>query len=282
MAAVEPASVDLAGLVDFHVHAAPDVVPRWGDALDVARAAREAGLRAVAIKSHVTLTADGATLVERAVGGGVRVFGGLALNGPVGGFNPEAVEVALKLGAKQIWFPTKWAAHERRQHGVEGGLTVFDDEGQLLPQVKEIVDLIGKANVVLATGHISPEETAAVVELARDVGLRKIVITHPEADFLAIPVEAQVALAGPGVFFERCYISTQAGGPRAPTLADVAAQIRRVGVRSTVLSTDFGLAASPAPPDGLRAYLAGLLGLGFSWNELRHMAADNPAELLGL
>jgi hypothetical protein len=277
-----PADVDLTGLVDFHIHSGPDVSPRWGDDVDVARAAKEAGLRAIVLKSHVTLTADRAQLAEKAVAGGLRVFGGLALNEPVGGLNPAAVEVALQLGAKQVWLPTRWAAHERQQQGLEDGITVFDGAGDLLPRVKEIVDLVGQADVILGTGHLSLAETLAVVRLARDLGLRKVLITHPEAHFLAVPLEAQVALAGPGVSFERCYVSTLASGPLAPSLADVAAQIRRVGVESSVLATDFGQAENLAPSEGFRAYLAGLLDLGFNWAELRQMAGDNPAALLGL
>lgn len=277
-----PTDVDLTGLVDLHIHAAPDVSPRWGDDVEVARAAEAAGLRAIVLKSHVTLTADRASLAEKAVAGGLRVYGGLALNEPVGGLNPAAVEVALRLGAKQIWFPTRWVAHERRQQGFAGGITVFDPEGRLLSQVKEIVDLVGQADVVLGTGHLSLAETRAVVRLALDLGLRKVLITHPEAHFLTIPAEEQAALAAPSVFFERCYVSTLSSDPLAPSLADLAAQIRRVGVESSVLATDLGQATNPAPPEGFRTYLAGLLDLGFSWGELGHMAADNPAALLGL
>src|SRR6266508_3906304 len=97
--------IDLTGTIDLHIHSAPDVGPRKMDDLEVARQAAQRGMRAILLKSHWTLTADRAYLVEKVVSG-IRVFGGLALNQSVGGFNPAAVEVALKMGAAQIWMPT--------------------------------------------------------------------------------------------------------------------------------------------------------------------------------
>jgi hypothetical protein len=55
-----------------------------------------------------------------------------------------------------------------------------------------------------------------------------------------------------------------------------------LGPEFTILSTDLGQAQNVAPVDGLRAYLAGLLELGFSWRDLQRMAGENPAAALGL
>src|SRR5262245_32349398 len=85
---------DLRGVIDMHLHCAPDVEPRLADDIQTTRAAAEAGMRAIVFKSHVTQTADRATIAERVVGN-IRVFGGLTLNYPVGGLNPAAVELAL-------------------------------------------------------------------------------------------------------------------------------------------------------------------------------------------
>jgi len=42
----------------------------------------------------------------------VKVLAGIALNNQVGGLNPWAVDVSLKLGGRFIWFPTfSSAAH---------------------------------------------------------------------------------------------------------------------------------------------------------------------------
>jgi hypothetical protein len=275
------AGIDLTGLIDLHIHTAPDVVPRFADDLESARAAAEAGMRAVLLKSHVTLVADRAALAEKQVGG-LRVFGGLALNAPVGGLNPAAVEVAVKMGAKQIWMPTRGTANEQRRQGKPGGLTIFTDDGRIRSTVYDILDLVREADVILGTGHLSVEETVALVRLAQERGLRKIVVTHPEAPFIRMPIATQAELAGERVFFERCYVFTMPSTGATVSVADIAAQIRSVGPDSTVLSTDFGQAANPSPVDGMRAYLAGLAAHGFGPGDIRLMAGETPARLLGL
>ncbi len=66
--------VDLSGLIDLHIHSAPDVVERHGDDVDIAREAQAAGMSAIMLKSHVTGTADRASIAGRIVTG-IRAFG---------------------------------------------------------------------------------------------------------------------------------------------------------------------------------------------------------------
>jgi hypothetical protein len=68
--------------------------------MDPARAAQEAGMRGILIKNHFAMTANRARMVIDETG--FPVFGGIALNLSVGGLNPQAVEVALKFGAKIV------------------------------------------------------------------------------------------------------------------------------------------------------------------------------------
>lgn len=274
-------TIDLAGLIDLHIHTAPDIRPRYGDDLDIARAAAQAGMRAILIKSHWTLTADRAAIARKAVGGGMCVVGGLALNSTVGWLNPRAVEVALALGAAQIWMPTLDLAGPGRSRW--SGPVIYDGEGRVRPEIYEILDLVRGAGAILGTGHLPVAETVALVRLARERGLRKILVTHPEARFINMSVETQQEISGEGVYFERCFNdATPLGGEGGITLEEIARQIRCVGVDSTVLSTDYGQVGHPAPTEGLRDYLAGLSQCGFTWPELRRMAGDTPAYLLGL
>src|SRR5260221_9657367 len=119
--------IDLTGTIDLHLHTAPDVRPRKLDDLEAARQAASRGMRAILLKSHVTLTADRAALAEQAVPG-VRVFGGLALNAPAGGLNPAAVEMALAMGAAQIWMPTESAVAEPHPKPPPG-LSILNETG---------------------------------------------------------------------------------------------------------------------------------------------------------
>ncbi len=278
---VDPDGPDLEGLIDLHVHTAPDVVERYADDIDIAHAAAAEGMRAVLLKSHVTVTADRAAIAQKVVPG-LRVFGGLALNEAVGGLNPCAVEAALRLGAREIWLPTLDAANDRSHRGRPGGLSVFSVDGSIVPSVHEILDLIRDGEAILGTGHLSAGETMAVIRLARERGVRAILITHPEAPFINLPLAAQEEVKGPDVFFERCYVFALPPDEAVASVARMAAHIRRVGIESTVLSTDLGQASNPSPVAGLRQYLARLRNEGFSWPQIRRMAGENAAYLLGL
>jgi uncharacterized protein DUF6282 len=270
------AEIDLSGFVDLHVHAGPDVRPRLLDDLEVARQAAEAGMAGVLLKSHVTLTADRAAIAQKVVVG-IRVVGALALNREVGGLNPAAVEVALKLGAVEVWLPTFSARGKAAQ---PGGIAVLDESGALLPVVREILALVRDGGAILGTGHLTLREISLVVREARGMGLRKLLVTHPENEkIVGMPVEMQRDLAEEGAMFERCYVSTLEPGSRT-TVADIAGQIKAVGPRSTVISTDLGQASNPAPVEGLRAYAGSLLAAGLTPDELRLVAAENPARLI--
>jgi len=278
---VHSTEVDLTGMIDLHIHTAPDTTPRRADDIETARAAMEAGMAAILIKSHDTLTADRATIAEKVVGG-VRVLGGLALNEAVGGLNPVAVQFALSMGARQIWMPTRSAAHDLQLSGKPGGISILTGEGQIRPEVWAILELIRSADAILGTGHLALDEVTALVRAAPHVGVRKILITHPEADVAWMPLEAQQEIAGGDVFFERCYLQAAPGLHPTTSIAVIAQNIRSIGVESTVLSTDMGQATSPPPTEGLRAYLTQLATEGFSRAQIELMASQNAACLLKL
>ena len=51
--------ISLAGVIDFHVHSAPDSRPRSVSDHEVARMAANADMRGIVLKNHFTMTADG-------------------------------------------------------------------------------------------------------------------------------------------------------------------------------------------------------------------------------
>jgi hypothetical protein len=271
----------LEGAVDLHVHSSPDVDPRRYDDIELAREAARAGMGALLIKSHQNSTVERALLVSRIVPE-IRVFGGLVLNVTVGGLNPEAVRLALRLGARQIWMPTRSARNHRSRQGLPGGISIVDEDGMMRPEVLEIVDLMARSDCVLGTGHLSPTESAELARLARDRGVRKVLVTHPEwgPTFFSIEAQRELAALG-GVMFERCFVSTthRCGFVPMKTIADAAAE---VGAGTTVLSTDLGQPDTLPPAEGLRQYAEALRSFGFSPEQLRTMMQSNPARLLGI
>ena len=110
------------GVIDMHVHTNPDLRLRAYDDLELTDAAVKVGARAIVIKTHQGTTMDRAYLCNRynkIVHGDndFTMFGSITLNHPVGGLNPAAVEVALKLGAKVVWLPTQPAQHHLAKFG---------------------------------------------------------------------------------------------------------------------------------------------------------------------
>jgi hypothetical protein len=287
----------LRGAIDMHVHSGPDLYPRIQDHVELAQAARDAGFRALVIKSHNFPTAAHAIATSKAVPG-IDVFGGIALNLHVGGLNPIAVEAALKYGARQVWFPTvdslnhsKLTGGEVGQHGkglvVAGGLSqytrnhprirVMSAEGSLAPGVHEILRMIAEAKVILNVGHTSYEEMEQLVLAAGTAGIGKIVVDHPF--FSRLDLQQQKRLASLGAF-----INYTAGEllPRwwRVSVEDFAAGIRRIGVTRVVISSDAGQLHNPPPVEALRITVQLLLEEGFSAEEIRIMLHENPAQLL--
>lgn len=270
--------IDLSGVIDLHVHAGPDVRPRKLDAVALARAAKAAGVRGLLLKSHHTITADLAQVVEGVVGG-IQIFGGVALNEAVGGLNPEAVRAAVALGAKEIFMPTHSAANQRRHDGMAGGIAILDGSGRIRDEVNRILDHVARADVILGCGHLSPEEILALVRAARRAGIRKVLVNHPELHSLAIPVAMQQEMAAEGAYFERMHLH----GNSVVEGHGLAEITRAVGVERTVLVTDLGRADYAVDPiQGMGELIQQFADQGFSPGEIDLMARRTPARLLGL
>jgi hypothetical protein len=268
----------LEGAIDLHLHAGPDVRERKLTYLEAALQAEKAGMRAILIKSHSTITADIASLIQPLVQD-ILVFGGIALNDPLGGLNPAAVETALKLGAKQVWMPTLDAANQYRYEKKRGGITVVNREGSLKREAIEILEILSNHDVILSTGHLSQHESIRLVREAKKRGIEKVLVTHPDHFFIQMPVKIQKDLAAKGVFFDRCF-PTHRTSPL--TMEQMAKRIREVGVATSILTSDFGQPENPFPVEGLRSYIQQFIQLGLSDQEINQMVRINPSRLLNL
>jgi hypothetical protein len=265
--------------IDLHVHSAPDVDVRRFNDLDLAREAARAGMGAILIKSHQNSTVERAWLVSKVVTG-IQVFGGLVLNETVGGLNVAAVKLALAMGAKEIWMPTRSALNHRSYHGESGGITVLDADGGLVPAAQAIVEAVAQTDCILSTGHLSPREAVVLIHQARQHGVRKVLVTHPEWEPTFYPFKQQKELAALGnVWFERCFVSTThlCGNVPFPVIEQA---IIEAGVETTILSTDLGQPQTPPPAEGFRLYAERLRSTGFSVDHIRQMMCSNPAYLL--
>jgi hypothetical protein len=149
---------------------------------------------------------------------------------------------------------TGYAANERKQLGKTDGIEVVVGNHVVSPLV-EILELIARHDVILGTGHLAPAETMLVVAKAKELGVRKIVITHPEWATIDMSIEEQLSLTTYGVFFERCYARNVGGNQFELNLEKNLQAICKVGHESTVISTDVGRIGNPGWAEALEEYL---------------------------
>jgi hypothetical protein len=274
----------LDGSIDIHIHSGPDpIVERRLDALEVARQAAEVGMRAIVLKSHEFPTTPITYTVSQLVQD-IDIFGSICLNHEVGGLNSHAVEASARMGAKVLWMPTNASATWMKKRGVTGkGISLLNRKGELLPVVKEILDIVKEYHMVLSTGHISVPEITALIDEARNRGITRVVITHPLLRRTAkeFPLEEQRRLAEKGAYIEHCWSHILPLMVKLDPMKMVEAT-RAVGVEHCVWSTDLGQDYNPAPAEGMRMMIATMLKCGFSEEETSIMIKDNPAKLLGM
>src|SRR5690348_14596293 len=150
----------LRGAIDIHAHCDPDSVPRSIDAIDLARLAKSRGMRGLVLKNHFVSTASLAYVVRKEVPG-IEIFGGIDLNLTVGGINPAAVErmTMMKGGwGRVVWMPTFDAENQVRDSKENRPFVAVARNGELLPEVKQVIAIVKRHNLMLETGHSSPEE----------------------------------------------------------------------------------------------------------------------------
>jgi Family of unknown function (DUF6282) len=288
----------LAGAYDLQIHVGPDVIARRIDDIDCAREFLERGMKGFVLKSHYIQTGERAQVVTKAVPG-CHVFGALTLNHSVGGLNPVAVELAGRTGCKIVWMPTVDAANEtagrldggteklpfwakiQRELAAEGisppPLTVIDESGNLVDAARRCLERIAKHHMILATGHLGRREIAALVGTAREMGLKKVLVTHAEFPSQNLTADEQKELADRGAFIEHCFTTYYTN--KAPWDA-VFANIRKTGVTRSVISTDLGQTINPPVAEGFAMFAQRFLDAGFSPDEVRTMAVVNPTRLV--
>lgn len=283
--------VSLKGICDMHVHTNPDLRTRAYNDLQLADAAVRVGARAIVIKSHLGFTVNRAAIaneyVKRVYGEntGFTMYGGVVMNKVIGGVNPEAVEKGLKLGAKEIWLPTQSARRHLEKMGKnpDEGIELVRD-GKVVPELLDVFKLIRDFDVALGTAHVSPEEAFTVVEAARDAGVKKIIITHPEWWVCDYSIEDQIRLVKDyDVILERCYAQNMGKGqPYHLNLKENAELIKEVGYEHVMVDTDGGQVENPDWETEMYEYMHYLVEYGIPIEHVYHMTKTIPYKLLGI
>jgi len=288
------------GGFDPYVHAAPDFAPRRITDLELAERCLELGLAGFGLTSHYTATAERAAVVNAAVGERLAV-GAIVLNHAVGGLNATAVEVAARQGARFVWLPTVSAVNEfaKVERAETNGnvpvwvryelelraagarprpVPVLGEDGAPLPELLDVLEVVARHRLVLATGHLARDEIFAVVDAAVDAGVETVVVTNPEFPSHKLSPEDQVTLAGRGALFQRALTTPYTG---KCAWEEIFAATRAVGAAHTVWGSDLGQVFNPPVEDGLALLADRHLAAGFSEEEVRTMAVENTRRLAG-
>jgi hypothetical protein len=223
------------------------------------------------------------------------VFGGITLNKAVGGINPDAVEWMHRTyggRGKVVWLPTfESDKHVKTFSGPNAtGLTVAPG-GQVSPQMEAILKTIARENLILATGHVHPEEIMAVVAKGKELGVRNMVVTHGLTNVPGLTMEQAKKVVEMGAVIEVCFLQFLAGA-NAPlpflthwtqiNAKHVAGAVKSFGAAGVLISSDLGQSGNMVHPDGIEAAIAAMKKEGISDADIDTMLRKTPARLLGL
>jgi predicted TIM-barrel fold metal-dependent hydrolase len=252
--------LDLTGFIDTHLHTAPDPRPRIVTDVEAGHQAREAGMEAIVIKSHLEPTSGRAQLASKL--SNFNVIGGVTLNLSVGGLNAQAVEASALYGGRMVWLPN---IHQQQ---------VELEEDKL----EEVLQMVRDYDLVLGTGHLPPQDILRVLDLARSHRVNRLVVNHPLTRVVGASLEEQKEMARKA-YLEHCYVASMPlhDGLESEKIAEA---IQEVGSDRCIMATDFGQSHNPPPVVGLQMFVAEMLKQGLSEEDIGMMCRDNPAELI--
>lgn len=285
----------LRGAIDMHAHTAPALFRRPIHDLDLAKFARDYGLRGFVLKDHDGSTTARAQYVKRLFPG-LEPFGAIVLNRSVGGLNPHVVQAALQYGARVVWMPSNHSAHHAQFFGMADypqlgrmepqlpgdGVTVLDEDGKLKDEALTILDLIAEKDACLATGHLNLQEIRLLQDAAIDRGVKKFLVTHVNWALCKLDLETQKELLAKGAYLEYVAISCVSPTFYEQSPSELAPMLVELKGERLILSSDLGQGSGPPHPEGIRMLLYSLLDLGVPYAYLEKMTKENPAVLTGV
>lgn len=282
--------------IDIHLHIGPEIIPRKYTVETLIN--EECGkIGGFVLKNHFYPTTPFIKKVKPP--DKLRLFGSIVLNSAVGGLNPEAIYAANLIASMPIivWLPTIHAENFLKQSPYEIAPEWINRKDFLARKAKDIkpvivvknkrltklaitvLQMIKRCNAVLATGHISWNESMLLANKAIDIGIRKVVITHPIYQKINMPIRVQKELAKKGCFIEQPF--SMYSIDKIP-IKKITEQIKQVGSRFVILSSDVGQTFSLSPSEALLQFATLLKSEGINENQLFDMMVRNPKRLLGI
>ena len=253
------------------------------------------GMRAVVLKSHWWPTVNVVPYILKSVETKVQLWSSVTLNITAGGPNACIIESCAALGGKMVFLPTWSARNDVARKGFSSRFKSYyksyaqlenpqyyflDDKGKLIPRGYEIIEGCKAHDLTLGMGHVSWEESLAFIAAARDMGYsHRLVVNHVQSHMIDMPLDAMKRAAEMGAFLEACWNALAPGRMDSPELVQ---QLREVGLRQVVVSTDYFRPYSPNPAELFRMFLGMLHEGGLSKEQVKMVACANPARLMGM
>ena len=248
------------GFIDTHIHTAPDIKPRILNDIEAAYEAKSEGMQAIFIKSHIEPTV-GRSIIAQEVSG-LNVIGGVCLNLSVGGLNPHVVKATAELGGKIIWFPTISANKIDINY----------------KNTEDVLNIIAEKNLILATGHLKVNDIFLLLDYAKSMHIKKIIINHPLTGVIGASIDEQKEMSR-FAYLEHCFVACMEMHDNLDPYI-MAEAIKEIGPKRCIMATDFGQPYNPRPVDGMKLFLNCMLKNGINKSDIAKMCIENPSKLL--
>lgn len=272
--------ISLEGFIDTHIHTSPDIKPRIINDMEAASLASAEKMEAIVLKCHAEPTSGRGLISGNAAD--MDVIGGICLNLSVGGINPHAVEVTSKMGGKFVWFPTiSWPEMRMKivsnEFNSEEIHSIFKSS-TYKESMESIFNIIAQNDMVLATGHLNPEEIFQVLDWARSSGVKRIIINHPLTGVVGASLDQQKEM-GKHAFLEHCFVACM---PLHDQLSPekIVEAMEYVGPKKCIMATDFGQIHNPKPAFGFKLFIKSMMDLGITYKQINTMCCTNPRNLI--
>ena len=317
---VDPAEIDklMNGLVDIHVHGAP--AGGWlagrPTVVHTTMEASKEKVGALVFKDHNTMTNNFSQMInesfdiikkqKEALGEEftpTKLYGGIVLNFPVGGLNPDAGSTCLGYGdCVEVWLPSTSAryqldkiAEERGVKNERGGVYVSENH-ELLPEMKVILDMIADYNnnsegkrCALAACHVSNEEKFDVLHYIKKKGMDvDVVIDHITQELTIATEEECLEMIELGAYLEFAETSCVPWTGMQDWIINfdfsfnlIKSLINKKGTDHLLLCSDSGQPSHEFVP-GWRSFLKTLLAQGVAFDDIKVMSCDIPKKLTGI
>jgi hypothetical protein len=250
----------LEGFTDTHIHTSPDIKHRLLTDIEAAVNAKKERMNSIVLKSHFESTSGRAIIASGVTD--LPVYGGVVLNNSVGGLNVDAVKSSAMIGGKFVWFPT----------------ISYSSIQINWSHVEDILHVINENQMILATGHLKSDDIFTLLDMAKGLGIWRIIVNHPLTKVVGASLDEQVEMST-YAYLEHCFVACMEKHDNLDPVL-IKDSIKKVGANRCLMATDFGQIHNPSPVNGMKMFINSMIHEGVSIDEIHIMCKDNPHKLI--